>query len=91
MGVLVKCFAQTDENIHGYIQVQGIIDVRTDFSDGAHTLEYLMKLAMKRGIDVFFINDHDRKVLEYGIRPFQNILKKELKSPQSIREDQKIT
>ncbi len=76
MGVLVKCFAQADENIHEYIQTPGLIDLRTDFSDGAHTLEYLIKLDKKRGIDVLFINDHDRKVLEYGIRPFQNILKK---------------
>ena len=81
MVVFVKCFAQADENIHEYIQVSGLIDVRTDFSDGAHTLEYLIKLAKKRGIDVLFINDHDRKVLEYGIRPFQNILKKRVEEP----------
>ncbi len=81
MGVLVKCFAQADENIHEYIQVPGLIDVRTDFSDGAHTLEYLIKLAKKRGIDVLFINDHDRKVMEYGIRPFHNIIKKRVEEP----------
>jgi len=64
-----------------YIQVPGLIDLRTDFSDGAHTLEYLIKLAKKRGFTVLFINDHDRKALEYGIRPFQNILKKRVKTP----------
>jgi hypothetical protein len=41
----------------------------------------LIKLAKKRGIDVLFINDHDRKVLEYGIRPFQNILRKKVEEP----------
>lgn len=76
IGVTIKSYAQANEHIHEYIQVPGLIDLRTDFSDGAHTLEYLIKLAKKRGIDVLFINDHDRKVLEYGIRPFQNILKK---------------
>jgi hypothetical protein len=81
MGVTIKSYAQTDENIHEYIQVPGLIDVRTDFSDGAHTLEYLVKLAKKRGIYVLFINDHDRKVLEYGIRPFQNILRKKVEEP----------
>jgi hypothetical protein len=81
MGVFFKSYSQTDENIHEYIQVPGLIDLRTDFSDGAHTLEYLIKLAKKRGIDVLFINDHDRKVLEYGIRPFQNILKKRVEEP----------
>jgi len=81
MGMAIKSYAQADENIHEYIQVPGLIDVRTDFSDGAHTLEYLIELAKKRGIEVLFINDHDRKVLEYGIRPFQNILRKKVEEP----------
>jgi len=81
MGVTIKSYAQAEENIHEYIQAQGLIDLRTDFSDGAHTLDYLIKLAKKRGIDVLFINDHDRKVMEYGIRPFQNILKKRVEEP----------
>jgi len=81
MGVTIKSYAQANENIHEYIQVPGLIDLRTDFSDGAHTLEYLIKLAKKRGIDVLFINDHDRKVLEYGIRPFQNVLRKRVEEP----------
>ncbi len=61
-----------------YIQVPGLIDLRTDFSDGAHTLDFLIKLAKKRGFNVLFITDHDREVLEYGIWPFQNILKKKV-------------
>lgn len=81
IGVTIKSYAQANEHIHEYIQVPGLIDLRTDFSDGAHTLEYLIKLAKKRGIDVLFINDHDRKVLEYGIRPFQTILKKRVEEP----------
>ncbi len=52
IGVLSKSFALANEHIHEYIQVPGLIDLRTDFSDGAHTLEYLIKLAKKRGIDV---------------------------------------
>jgi hypothetical protein len=76
-----KSLAQADKDIERYIQVPGLIDIHTDFSDGAHTLEFLIKLAKKRGIDVLFINDHDRKSLEYGIRPFQNILKKGVEEP----------
>jgi len=70
-------FGQNDE----YRQVPGLIGLRTDFSDGAHSLEYLIELADKRGFQVLFINDHDRKVLEYGIRPFQNILKRKIEEP----------
>jgi hypothetical protein len=69
--------AQTDK----YIQVPGLIDLRTDFSDGSHTLEFIIQLARKRGFDVLFITDHDRKVLEYGIRPFQHIFKKRVETP----------
>jgi len=70
-------FGSADE----YKQVPGLIGLRTDFSDGAHSLEYLVELAGKRGFQVLFINDHDRKVLEYGVRPFQNILKKKVEEP----------
>ncbi len=81
LGLFIKSNALADEDIHEYIQVPGLLDIHTDFSDGAHTLEYLVELAKKRGIDVLFINDHDRKVLEYGIRPFQNIFKKRVEEP----------
>ena len=72
LGVSIQSYPQEDD----FVQVPGLIDLRTDFSDGAHSLEFLVELAEKRGFQVLFINDHDRKVLEYGIRPFQNILKK---------------
>ena len=64
-----------------YIQVVGVFDIRTDMSDGAHSLEYIIKLAEKRGISAIFINDHARQALEYGLRPFQNILKKKVEMP----------
>ncbi|KPJ69448.1 hypothetical protein AMJ44_03765 [candidate division WOR-1 bacterium DG_54_3] len=77
LGMSIQSYPLEDD----YIQVPGLIDLRTDFSDGAHSLEYLIELAKKRGFQVLFINDHDRKVLEYGIRPFQNILKKKVEEP----------
>jgi hypothetical protein len=69
--------AQTDR----YIQVPGLIDLRTDFSDGSHSLEFIIQLARERGFYALFFTDHDRKVLEYGIRPFQHILKKRVERP----------
>jgi hypothetical protein len=57
------------------------MDLRTDFSDGSHTLEFIIQLARKRGFDVLFITDHDRKVLEYGLQPFQHIFKKKVETP----------
>ena len=78
-------FIQSYELDNGYIQVPGLLDLRTDVSDGAHSLEYLIKLAKKRGFNVLFINDHDLMVLEYGIRPLQNILKKRIERPSIIK------
>jgi len=64
-----------------YFQVPGLIDIRTDFSDGVHSIEQVIGLAEKRGFPVLFLNDHDRKVLEYGIRPFQYIFRKRVELP----------
>lgn len=59
-----------------YLQVPGLIDLRTDFSDGAHRLEYIIELAKKRGFDVLFLNEHDLLTVEFGLWPLRNILKK---------------
>lgn len=59
-----------------YKQVAGLIDLRTTFSDGSLDPESLVKLAQEKGFDVVFFTDHDRLVMEYGIFPFRNILKK---------------
>lgn len=68
---------QADE----YLQIPGLMDIRTDYSDGAHSVEQIIELAEKRGFPVLFLNDHDRKVLEYGIRPFQHIFRKRVEQP----------
>jgi hypothetical protein len=64
-----------------YSQVMGLFDIHTNFSDGDHSLDFLIKLAEKRGVGVLFISDHPRVTLEYGLRPFQNILKKRVDRP----------
>lgn len=60
----------------GYIQVAGLVDLRTTYSDGELHPEALVNLAKERGFEVVFINDHDRLVMEYGLFPLRNILKK---------------
>ena len=61
-----------------YVQVAGLIDTRTTFSDGELDLESLVDLAKKRGFNVLFINDHDRMVMEYGLFPLENVLRKKV-------------
>jgi hypothetical protein len=52
------------------------MDLRTNFSDGEYDLESLITRAKQKGFHLLFINDHDRMVMEYGIPPVRNILKK---------------
>ena len=59
-----------------YEQVPALMDLRTTFSDGAYDPETLVKMAVKKGFRVIFLNDHDRMVIEYGLPPFRNIIKK---------------
>ena len=59
-----------------YIQVAGLIDTRTTFSDGELSIHELARLAQKRGFEVLVVNDHDRMVMEYGLFPLRRMLKK---------------
>jgi len=59
-----------------YTEMRGVIDVRSQFSDGEYTIDQLAKLARARGIDVLFMNDHDLLVMEYGLPPFRHLLKR---------------
>lgn len=56
--------------------VPALMDLRTTFSDGDFHPEALVQLALAKGFQVLCLNDHDRMVLEYGLPPFRNILKK---------------
>ena len=64
-----------------YQQVAGLIDLRSTFSDGAYDIETLVKMAKDRGFEVLVINDHDRLVMEYGLPPFRDILRKRVELP----------
>jgi hypothetical protein len=58
-----------------YFPVPGLMDLRTSFSDGAHSPEDLVTMARLRGFRVLFFNDHHRTKITYGIAPFRNLLK----------------
>jgi hypothetical protein len=68
------CIAQHGQN-NSYIEMPGLFDLRSNFSDGAHSIDDLTKMARSRGFKVLFINDHDRIALSYGIPPFRNIFR----------------
>lgn len=59
-----------------YEQAPALMDLRTTFSDGQYDPETLVQMAARKGFSVIFLNDHDRVVMEYGLPPFRNIIKK---------------
>lgn len=63
-------------NAAEYVQLAGLLDTRTTFSDGKLDPESLARLAKEKGFDILFINDHDRLVMEYGLPPLKNVLRK---------------
>ena len=61
-----------------YQQISGLIDLRSTYSDGAYDIESLAIMAKNRGFEVLIINDHDRMVMEYGLSPFRNLIKRKV-------------
>lgn len=59
-----------------YIQIAGLIDIRSTFSDGSYSIEELIKMSKDRGFDVVVFTDHDRMEMEYGLFPLRNIIRK---------------
>jgi hypothetical protein len=70
---IAESTAKADED--KYIAVPGLIDLRSTFSDGAHSVEELVIMARSRGFRAVFINDHNSIALAYGLPPFRNILR----------------
>jgi hypothetical protein len=61
-----------------YEQMPALMDLRTTFSDGDYDPEALVQMAVRKGFSVIFLNDHDRVVMEYGLPPFRNIVRKKV-------------
>jgi len=60
----------------GFIQLDGVADVKTRFSRGCSTLQEIAELARTRGIDTVIFGDQARDALEYGLFPFERVIKK---------------
>lgn len=59
-----------------YIQLRGVVHLHSNFSSGKYGIEQLAKKATSAGLEVLVLTDHDRVVMEYGIFPLRNLLKK---------------
>ena len=78
------------ESQETYMAVPGLIDNRSTFSDGAHSIEELVRMARSRGFKIIAINDHDRIAMAYGVPPFRNIFRYKKELPSILTHGAKI-
>ena len=67
--LLFPCYAWAQQ-----APVRMVMDVRSTHSDGAHSMDALVSMARKRGVDVLAFGEHDRFSLCLGLDPAPQIL-----------------
>ena len=59
-----------------YMQLSGVIHVHSTFSSGQYSIGELVSRAEDKDLEVLIITDHDQVVMEYGLFPFRNLIKR---------------
>ena len=59
-----------------YIQLPGVIHVHSTFSSGKYSIGELLSKAEGKGIEVLLLTDTYQSVMEYGLFPFNNLIKR---------------
>lgn len=72
--LLLCCGAATARG--GYRPLAGVIHVHSSVSSGEEDLKSLVSMAAQAGLEALIVTDHDRVVMEYGIFPFQGVIKR---------------
>ncbi len=58
------------------MQLPGVIHVHSTFSSGKYSIGELVSRAENKGLEVLILTDHDQVVMEYGLFPFRNLIKR---------------
>jgi len=64
-----------------YIQIDGVADIKTNFSEGCSSITDIASQAEREKIDVVLFGDLARNSLEFGIKPFERIFKNITQGP----------
>ncbi len=59
-----------------YIQIDGVADIKSNFSEGCSSITDIANQAERQKIDVVLFGDFARNSIEFGIKPFEKIFKK---------------
>jgi len=76
IGAIVFLLISVDIIFAGFVQLDGVADVKTRFSRGCSTLSEVAERARANGIDTVIFGDQARDSLEYGIVPLERIIRK---------------
>ncbi len=63
------------------MQLPGVIHVHSTFSSGKYSIGELVSRAENKGLEVLILTDHDQVVMEYGLFPFRNLIKRREERP----------
>jgi len=63
------------------MQLSGVIHVHSTFSSGKYSIGELVSRAENKGLEVLILTDHDQVVMEYGLFPFRNLIKRREERP----------
>ena len=74
--VIVILLTSADIIFAGFIQLDGVADVKTRFSRGCSTFQEVAEQARVKGIDTVIFGDQARDSLEYGVVPLERIIRK---------------
>ena len=64
-----------------YIQLPGVIHVHSTFSSGKYSIGELVSRAENKDLEVLILTDNDQVVMEYGLFPFRNLIKRKEQRP----------
>ena len=59
-----------------YMQLPGVIHVHSTFSSGKYSIGELVSRAEGKGLEVLLLTDTHQAVMEYGLFPFHNLIKR---------------
>ena len=64
-----------------YIQIDGVADIKTNFSEGCSSIQDIVNQAERQKIDVILFADYAQNSMEFGIEPFERIFKNIISGP----------
>ena len=85
ISIFIIIFLAATAGAEDFNQIPGVIHVHSTFSSGDYPLETLVSKAKEKGIEVLILTDHDLVVMEYGIFPLRNIIKKRVEHNSVIK------